>query len=203
MQKKFRIRITGFATKKASAFKFHPLNFRRHGEVQRAALRTMLGDVGWVQGVIENKRTGNLIDGHARIEEALRDDPNQAVPYVTVDLSRAEERAILATLDQIGAMAETDPAALRQLYRETIAGMPELADLLATLHGDGAAAQNSAIQQFENPAADQIAAPPFSVFDTRQGYWQLRKRAWIDQGIRSELGRGEALSITAPFVYVR
>jgi hypothetical protein len=130
----FRIRIKGFETKPASAFKFNPLNWRRHGEVQREALRTMLGDVGWVQGVIENVRTGNLIDGHARIEEALRDDPNQAVPYLVVDLSRAEEKAILATFDPIGAMAESDPEALRNLYQETVSELPALEQLLTGLH---------------------------------------------------------------------
>jgi len=132
--KKFRIRITGFETKPASDFKFNPLNYRRHGDAQRDALRTMLGDVGWVQGVIENKRTGNLIDGHARIEEALRDDPEQKVPYLVVDLSPAEEKAVLATLDPIGAMAEADPAAVDKLYAETIAAMPGLEDLLSALH---------------------------------------------------------------------
>jgi hypothetical protein len=203
MQKKFRIRIAGFETKAARAFRFHPLNFRRHGAEQRAALRTMLGDVGWVQGVIENRRTGNLIDGHARIEEALRDDPEQSVPYVLVDLTRREEKAVLATLDQIGAMAETDPTALAALYQETIAGMPRLGELLQALHGDEIGA-SSAGEASAAPTRDQaIPVPPYSVFDTRQGYWQLRKRQWIDQGIRSELGRGEALSITAPFVYVR
>jgi len=133
---KFRIRITGFETKPARAFKFNPLNWRRHGDIQRAALRSMLGDVGWVQGVIENKRTGNLIDGHARIEEALRDDPDQRVPYLIVDLSPAEERAVLATLDPIGALAETDPAAVDLLFTETIAAMPALEDLLTALHYD-------------------------------------------------------------------
>jgi hypothetical protein len=132
--KKFRIRITGFETKPASAFKFNALNWRRHGDDQRAALRTMLGDVGWVQGVIENKRTGNLIDGHARIEAALADDPQQAVPYLVVDLSPAEEKAVLATLDPIGAMAETDPEVVAQLYKETIADMPALEELLTSLH---------------------------------------------------------------------
>lgn len=34
---------------------------------------------------------------------------------------------------------------------------------------------------------------PFSVLDARQGYWQDRKRWWLSKGIRSELGRGEAL----------
>jgi hypothetical protein len=30
------------------------------------------------------------------------------------------------------------------------------------------------------------------VLDARKGWWQDRKRAWIDLGIRSELGRGAA-----------
>jgi hypothetical protein len=38
--------------------------------------------------------------------------------------------------------------------------------------------------------ADKFIVPPFSVLDTRQGYWQERKRAWIALGIKSELGRG-------------
>lgn len=38
---------------------------------------------------------------------------------------------------------------------------------------------------------DRFVVPPFTVLDTRQGYWQDRKRAWLGLGIRSELGRGE------------
>jgi DNA modification methylase len=155
-KKKFRIRITGFETKPAGAFQFNPLNWRRHGDVQRDALRTMLGDVGWVQGVIENKRTGNLIDGHARIEEALRDDPKQLVPYLVVDLSPAEERAVLATLDPIGALAEVDQAALDLLYDQTIQAMPDLEQLLDTLHYAGAG-ELTDIQDAE-PNLDRAAA---------------------------------------------
>ena len=36
--------------------------------------------------------------------------------------------------------------------------------------------------------------PPFSVLDTRQGYWQERRRLWLALGIQSELGRGEELT---------
>ena len=39
----------------------------------------------------------------------------------------------------------------------------------------------------------RYGAPPFSVIDARQGYHQERKRWWLAKGIRSELGRGEAL----------
>lgn len=37
---------------------------------------------------------------------------------------------------------------------------------------------------------DKYQVPPFSVLDTRQGYWQEARRSWLALGIRSELGRG-------------
>lgn len=40
----------------------------------------------------------------------------------------------------------------------------------------------------------EFIVPPFSTLDTRQGYWQERRRAWLSLGIRSEVGRdGELL----------
>ena len=39
----------------------------------------------------------------------------------------------------------------------------------------------------------RYGAPPFSVINAQQGYHQERKRWWLAKGIRSELGRGEAL----------
>ena len=36
--------------------------------------------------------------------------------------------------------------------------------------------------------------PPFSVLDTKQGYWQKRKRQWLNLGIKGELGRGESIT---------
>ena len=38
--------------------------------------------------------------------------------------------------------------------------------------------------------AERFGIPLFSFSHARQGWWQNRKRAWIDLGIRSELGRG-------------
>lgn len=41
---------------------------------------------------------------------------------------------------------------------------------------------------------DRFVVPPFSVLDTRQGYWQQRRREWLALGIQSELGRGAGLA---------
>jgi hypothetical protein len=34
--------------------------------------------------------------------------------------------------------------------------------------------------------ADKFVVPPFSVLDTRAGYWQDRRRAWMSLGVRGE-----------------
>jgi DNA modification methylase len=44
---------------------------------------------------------------------------------------------------------------------------------------------------------DRFLVPPFSVLDTRAGYWQTRKRAWLALGIQGELGRSEELEDNA------
>ena len=129
-------RIVSHGTKPASEFQFNPLNYRRHPEEQREAVRQMLGLVGWVTEVIVNKRTGNLIDGQARIKEALRQDETQPIPFTEVDLTLAEEKAVLATLDSMTGMAETDQETIDQLLVDTLAEMPDLEDLLNSLHNE-------------------------------------------------------------------
>jgi hypothetical protein len=48
----------------------------------------------------------------------------------------------------------------------------------------------SDVQHRAGSLLDKYQVPPFSVLDTRQGYWQEARRAWLALGIRSELGRG-------------
>lgn len=40
---------------------------------------------------------------------------------------------------------------------------------------------------------EQYIVPPFSVLDTKQGYWQKRKKEWKKIGLQSEVGRDETL----------
>jgi DNA modification methylase len=40
---------------------------------------------------------------------------------------------------------------------------------------------------------EKFLLPPFTVLNAREGWWQDRKRAWLELGIKSELGRGENL----------
>ena len=110
-------------------------NWRRHPKRQTDALEGVLSEVGWVQQVIVNQRTGQIVDGHARVERAVQfHEPT--VPVVYVDLSEAEEAVILATFDPLGAMAETDRSSLDLLLADVTVDDDALRALLGDLGSD-------------------------------------------------------------------
>lgn len=109
-------------------------NWRKHPDRQRSALRGSLDEVGWVSSIMVNRRTGRMIDGHARVEEALRKGET-AVPVDYVDLSEEEEKLVLATLDPIGALAEADNDKLEELLGD-ITSDGEHTGLLASVFDD-------------------------------------------------------------------
>ena len=95
-----------------------------------------LDRVGWVQNIIVNKRTGHVIDGHARVALALRHE--QKVQVVYVDVSEEEEKLLLSTLDPVAGLAVTDEAQLSALLKEfDVSGMPTTHDFLAGLGANG------------------------------------------------------------------
>lgn len=110
----------------------NPLNFRVHPQFQQDALKGLLSEVGWVQRVIVNQRTGFVVDGHARVSLAMRDGIPE-VPVLYVDLSEREEALVLAALDPIGALAGTDNDQLRELMERVSTGDPALQQLLDDL----------------------------------------------------------------------
>ena len=110
----WRSRITGSGEEAPGQLLANPANWRLHPKAQQDALAGALDQVGWVQQVMVNRRTGFVVDGHARVALALsRDEPT--VPVLYVDLDPDEEALVLATLDPIGAMAGRDDEKLRDL----------------------------------------------------------------------------------------
>lgn len=126
-------RIVGHGEQAASQFMANPLNWRIHPKAQREALTGVLSEVGWVQSVIVNRTTGNVVDGHARIEEALKLGDETPVPFVEVELSEEEEQKMLLTLDPISAMAAADKGNLDALLRDVSTANSAVADMLADL----------------------------------------------------------------------
>ena len=122
----WRNRICGQGMEAPQNLIANPRNWRTHPALQQRALADVLSEVGWVQDVIVNQRTGHILDGHLRVSLAVaRGEPTIPVKYV--DLDEAEEALVLLTLDPLAAMAG--------------AGSDALARLLADVHTDSGALQ--------------------------------------------------------------
>lgn len=114
---KIKNRIVGSGEEALDQIMFNPRNWRIHPLNQQNALKGVLEEVGWVQQVIVNKRTGNLVDGHLRCQLAAREGAT-TIPVVYIDVSEEEEALVLATLDPIAAMAATDKQKLDELFQD-------------------------------------------------------------------------------------
>lgn len=132
----WRNRIVETGEKSASEFNFNPANWREHNDTQRGAINGVLGEVGWVTGVIVNKTTGNLVDGHLRVAEALEKGKHTPVPFTLVDLTEDEERKMLLVLDPIGSLATMNADAFAELAASVGFDSIDLDDLVAQMSGE-------------------------------------------------------------------
>lgn len=136
-------RIVGHGSRDPRDLLENPENWRTHSAAQLSALAGVLEKVGFVQSVIVNQRTGLLVDGHARVALAVKTG-QPSVPVVFVDLSKREERLILATLDPLGALASSDADKLESLMGTLDIKDPAFAVLLEGL--EAKANQETSIQ---------------------------------------------------------
>jgi hypothetical protein len=133
----WRNRIVGSGEADPAQLVANPMNWRMHPTGQRRALTGSLDTVGWVQQILVNRGTERVLDGHARIEEALSRH-EALVPVLYIQLTEDEERLVLASLDPIGAMATADKTRLEELLRDltpTDEGLKALLDDLADRNG--------------------------------------------------------------------
>lgn len=150
MTDQWRNRIVGAGDEAPDQLLANPANWRIHPQTQQDALEGVLNEVGWVQQVIVNQRTGHLIDGHLRVALAMRRG-EPTVPVLYVDLDPHEEALILATLDPLAAMAAADAEKLDELLREVSTGEAAVQAMLAEL------AEAEGIYLDGPPSLDELA----------------------------------------------
>ncbi len=112
----WRNKIVGHGEEAPDNLLANPDNFRVHPRAQWEALLATIDEVGFIRSVTVNVTTGHMIDGHLRaLAAAAGDEP--IVPVEYVQLTLAEERIALATLDPLAALATTDREKLDTLIR--------------------------------------------------------------------------------------
>lgn len=145
---------------------------RIHSDRQRDAMTAILGEIGWVGRVIVSHRSGLVIDGRLRVEEAAK--RGETVPYDRVDLTEDEERKILATYDYVTGLAEFDTAAMDALLAE-IGEDGALAAILEGIAGD-----------LELPGGQEPPGDPGAALHRAE---ELRDQYGVRRGQLWQLGR--------------
>jgi BMFP domain-containing protein YqiC len=139
-----RDRVVELRRVPAADLKANPANWRRHPEGQRAVLRAIIDDIGFVGAVVarETKDGLELLDGHLRADL----EPDAELPVLIVDLNDEESAKLLATYHPVGDLAVPDSEALAALLSGT--DFSEYADL-RKLHADLAAALQKVSRDIE------------------------------------------------------
>ncbi len=154
-------RIKGYGEVDPASLTANPKNWRTHPHEQKQALAGVLEEIGVVQNIIVNQRTGKLVDGHLRLDLALKHkQPTIAVTYV--DLSDEEESAVLATIDPLSALAGTDQDLLGNLLGTFSFESDAVNEMLNNLFAAGEA---------EEEPAGEIAPPENTAPEVEETAW--------------------------------
>ena len=125
-----RNRVKSLRMVPASDLRPNPKNWRTHPKAQADALRGVLAEVGLADACLARELPDGslmLIDGHLRAE-TLGDGE---VPVLILDVDEAEADKILATLDPLAAMADSDAAKFEELLHTVNTSSQALQELIA------------------------------------------------------------------------
>ena len=119
----------------ASDLRPNPKNWRTHPKAQQDALKGVLAEIGMADACLARELddgTLMLIDGHLRAETI----GTEVVPVLILDVDEAEADKILATLDPLAAMADSDAVKLDDLLRNIDTGSEALQEMIAATAED-------------------------------------------------------------------
>ncbi len=117
-------RIVGVGEEAPDQLLANPQNWRVHPTEQQDELEKVLEEIGWVQRVIVNRRTQHIVDGHLRVQLAMKRG-EETVPVTYIDVSEAEEKLVLASYDPLSAMATRDNDILKVLEADVREAFPD------------------------------------------------------------------------------
>lgn len=175
-----------------------PQNARTHSERNLEAVAGSLQRVGAARSIVIDE-DGVILAGNAtataaamvgmhqvRVIDASGDEliavrRSGLTAEQKVALALADNRtAELASWDttRLAQLAEEAPELMRELWDgdELSWLLEEAASAILVAAGEGAAPAQALVTT--GALLDRFLAPPFSVLDSRQGYWRNRRRAW-------------------------
>ena len=110
------MRIERIPVKRISAAAYNPRKNLKPGDPEWEKIKRSIGEFGYVDTLVWNMRTGNLVGGHQRLKVLVAEFKVKAVDVSVVDLPLAKEKALNIALNRIS--GEWDTTALADLLSE-------------------------------------------------------------------------------------
>ncbi|SHF43840.1 site-specific DNA-methyltransferase, partial [Caloramator proteoclasticus] len=92
--------VKKIAVDKINPAKYNPRKKLKPGEAEYEKLKRSIKEFGYVEPIIWNQRTGNIVGGHQRFT-VLKNEGYKEVDCVVVDLGEQEEKALNIALNKI------------------------------------------------------------------------------------------------------
>lgn len=127
-----------------------------------------------------------IVAGHTRLKAAKRLKLDEVPCIVADDLTEEQIKAFRLADNKVGEKADWD---FDLLFDE----LEDIIDIDMELFGFDEEPVEKYDEKNDETLIDKFLVPPFSVLDSKQGYWQDRKRKWKQIGLASDVGRDEAL----------
>lgn len=157
-------------------------NPKKHPVKQIEMIKKSFELFGWTNPILvaENNM---VVAGHARLT-AANELGLVSVPIIRLDMSYDKAVAYVIADNRLADIAEEDGEELAALLQE-IQNAGDI-DLEAIGYTDdeidellaGSDSFSGSVMEAKTSLLDRFLVPPFSILDTRQGYWQDRKRQW-------------------------
>lgn len=165
--------------------KYDPQNFNKHTDDGMQLLEKAVKEVGVIESITIDKND-TIVSGNGRKEVF---DKLGLQPKI-IELAENEYPVIKTDLDgekRTKAAIYANTVALKNINLDTVAieemGF-DLEEVGVEVVGESDSSDIESVK-----LQDRFIVPPFSILDTKQGYWSERKKQWLSLGIKSELGR--------------
>lgn len=172
-------------------------NARTHSDEQVDQIVASIKEFGFTNPLLIDEN-GEIIAGHGRLAAAKKLNMDEVPTIELKGLTEAQKRAYVIADNKLALNAGWDEELLK-VELEALQNLDfdleltgfsedEIKELLGEdldFNGSGAGVSGS--------LADKFLLPPFSVFNARSGWWQDRKRSWLNMGIDSGVGRNSGM----------
>ena len=163
-------------------------NPRKNQNIDKVA--SSIKEFGFQQPIVVDKKM-TIIVGHTRYEASKKLELKK-VPVTIADLTPLQAKAYRIADNRVNQDSEWDFPLLNIEFTDLLDNHFDL---------DNLGFDDEFFKKFlyrpdptkKNKMMTDFIVPPFSVLDAKQGYWQDRKREWIDLGLKSGEGRGKNL----------